>query len=309
MMEKSNFDKLLDRYVNGQTSQEENEKLEAWLDVKKTEIADEDVTEEEEERLFHKITGNLKIDEFRRELPKRTNKINRRLLAIAAAVALIISVTAIILLTINDNVEKLILNDGTIVWVKNGGTLTYYEIPGDEHRYAELKGEALFEVSKDPLRPFIIRCGDTNVTVVGTSFNIRMEGDGLHLAVLTGKVKVSSTLDSTGMMVGARENVVFSSKGPVRSEALSASEVQTVVGHTQYNMEFTDSSMEEILKRVEEKFSVTVNLSNQNINRCRVTADFTDQSLDRTLEMLADVLDLSYQIESGVVHINGSGCK
>jgi transmembrane sensor len=61
----------------------------------------------------------------------------------------------------------------------------------DTERRVELgHGEAFFEVSKDPMRPFIVRAGDKRVIAVGTKFSVRREGDDVEVVVTEGKVRV-----------------------------------------------------------------------------------------------------------------------
>src|SRR4051794_9669009 len=58
-MNKSEFDKLLERYVTGHVSEQERQKIEAWLEVMKTEnINESDFSARDEEKLFHRITAN-----------------------------------------------------------------------------------------------------------------------------------------------------------------------------------------------------------------------------------------------------------
>lgn len=44
------------------------------------------------------------------------------------------------------------------------------------------EGEALFEVAKDPKRPFIVRVAGSEVVAVGTAFSVRFVGAGSHAA-------------------------------------------------------------------------------------------------------------------------------
>src|SRR5262249_50747770 len=53
-----------------------------------------------------------------------------------------------------------------------------------------LQGEAVFEVAKDPSRPFIVSAGSAAVTAVGTEFNVRRSLDGVIVSVLEGRVTV-----------------------------------------------------------------------------------------------------------------------
>jgi transmembrane sensor len=52
------------------------------------------------------------------------------------------------------------------------------------------RGEAYFEVAHDPRRPFSVYAGDRKITVLGTKFSVRRDGDRVRVAVLEGRVRV-----------------------------------------------------------------------------------------------------------------------
>ncbi len=55
-----------------------------------------------------------------------------------------------------------------------------------------LEGEALFDVARDPVRPFVVEVGDTRVRAVGTAFVVRREPAGkVRVLVKDGVVEVS----------------------------------------------------------------------------------------------------------------------
>jgi transmembrane sensor len=54
------------------------------------------------------------------------------------------------------------------------------------------QGEAYFDVAHDEGRPFVVIAGARRVTVVGTKFSVRREGDDLQVRVVEGKVRVES---------------------------------------------------------------------------------------------------------------------
>jgi transmembrane sensor len=69
----------------------------------------------------------------------------------------------------------------------------------DTERRVELKhGEAFFEVSKDPNRPFVVRAGRERVIAVGTKFSVRREGDDIEVVVTEGKVRVENAAARQG---------------------------------------------------------------------------------------------------------------
>lgn len=53
-----------------------------------------------------------------------------------------------------------------------------------------LQGEAMFEVTKDPSRPFTVNAGFLDVTVVGTVFNVYRQDEKATVTVVEGKVNV-----------------------------------------------------------------------------------------------------------------------
>lgn len=52
-------------------------------------------------------------------------------------------------------------------------------------------GQALFQVAKDPARPFIVRSGETTVRAVGTQFDVYKKRAGTVVTVLEGRVAVA----------------------------------------------------------------------------------------------------------------------
>jgi transmembrane sensor len=58
-------------------------------------------------------------------------------------------------------------------------------------RYVELKrGEAFFDVSKDPKRPFVVETANTRVVAVGTRFSVRRDEDDMRVYVEEGRVQI-----------------------------------------------------------------------------------------------------------------------
>jgi ferric-dicitrate binding protein FerR (iron transport regulator) len=205
--------------------------------------------------------------------------------------------------------NKIILTDGTLVWLRNGASLDYSERFSEDNREVTLTGEALFEVARDPEHPFVIHCGRYTASVLGTSFNIKATDSAVELTVLTGKVRITSAITDESVIVGSREHVVFSgSTGVVTKADSKTEEIRRVVANTQYDMHFEDTRMHEIVKRVEGKFDVMISLSNDELLNCMISADFTDQSLATTLTMISEALGVEYAIDGRKVTIRGVGC-
>ena len=71
----------------------------------------------------------------------------------------------------------LTLSDGTRVYLNAESRLKYPVVFRGTERVVELSGEAYFKVSKDALRPFVVKMNGVNVRVLGTSFNVRSYAD------------------------------------------------------------------------------------------------------------------------------------
>ena len=88
----------------------------------------------------------------------------------------------------------LTLADGTKVWLNAESTMRYpVEFVGDE-RIVYVEGEAYFDVKKDESKPFVVRSGQTDVKVMGTSFNFRSYPDenGVLTTLVSGAVIMAS---------------------------------------------------------------------------------------------------------------------
>jgi ferric-dicitrate binding protein FerR (iron transport regulator) len=89
------------------------------------------------------------------------------------------------------NQSRLILPDGTKVWINAGSRLTYPTVFTGNTRELTMEGEAFFEVSKDEAHPFIVHAKDMAVKVLGTAFNINTYDPVLLTTLTEGKVNVS----------------------------------------------------------------------------------------------------------------------
>lgn len=86
------------------------------------------------------------------------------------------------------------LSDGTRVMLNANSKLEYPASFDDaEVREVRLKGEAHFEVTKNPHRPFVVKAGEMQTQVLGTIFDVKAyRKDAPKVTLMEGKVKVSN---------------------------------------------------------------------------------------------------------------------
>jgi transmembrane sensor len=88
--------------------------------------------------------------------------------------------------------RSITLADGSTVDL-NARSRLRVEFTKGERRVLLLEGQALFQVSKDKLRPFIVSSGNATVRAVGTQFDVYRKATGTTVTVLEGRVAVYSS--------------------------------------------------------------------------------------------------------------------
>lgn len=95
---------------------------------------------------------------------------------------------------------RLLLPDGTAVWLNAGSSLRYPVAFSDRERRVTLTGEAYFEVMHNHKQPFRVQVGNQVVEDLGTRFNINAYADEpvASTTLLEGAVKINNTLLKPG---------------------------------------------------------------------------------------------------------------
>ncbi len=95
-------------------------------------------------------------------------------------------------------VLQLTLADGTKVWLNSESSLRYPTAFAGADRAVEVTGETYFEVSRLPGKPFKVRKGSLEITVLGTHFNVNTyeEEGNMKVTLLEGSVNVSKVGDT-----------------------------------------------------------------------------------------------------------------
>lgn len=329
-MDELEFKRLIEKYQRGLLTREDKAYMDRWFESIGDHPEDDAWTDDRERLLGARILSKLRSDEISRHVDDKNRAQRRRYLhygyRIAASFLILVLAyvgwqfyvaernvpTKELVAAATGGVKKVVLPDNSIVWLKGNSHLTYpAAFEGDTRRVA-LSGEALFEVSKDPSHPFIIECGDLLTTVLGTSFNIRTLDKDIEVLVLTGKVALTSKTDKEGIIVLPNEKALYSvTKKQIAKVGAAIPESETVaavVEGTDYNMNFENTRMEEVIRRIEGKFNVDIVAEDETLRNCVITANFTDESLDRTLDMISQALNIDYETASDEVRLTGTGC-
>ena len=98
---------------------------------------------------------------------------------------------------------EITLPDGSRVWLNSGARIEYPVVFKKNLRSVKLSGEALFDVSRDTRRPFVVETFACKVEVLGTRFNVNADErhDVFSTALMRGSVRVSSLADPQQQVV------------------------------------------------------------------------------------------------------------
>lgn len=119
-------------------------------------------------------------------------------------------------------IRNVALDDGSVLRL-NTATQVDVNISSERRRVQLLEGEALFDVAKDPTRPFVVEAAGTLVRAVGTSFTVRLlPGGQVKVLVREGVVEVS------GRDVSAAEPIRLAANNRFQSGGSEVSSVKVI---------------------------------------------------------------------------------
>ena len=182
------------------------------------------------------------------------------------------------------------LSDSTKIWVNSESELRYPETFGADVRVVDLKGEAYFSVTKDSVRPFIVRTGGMELRVLGTEFNVNAyeDGDGLVTTLVSGKVALRA--GNASLMLEPGEQAVLSVDG-FSKELVN---VQRVVAWKDGVVAFEDERLEDLMDKLSRWYDVQVFYQNADLQDVRITG-YIDRYKD--IQILLDKLEMLDLVE------------
>lgn len=118
--------------------------------------------------------------------------------ALAACVALIVAGAAVVLWALRPEMhvtgmgeqQTFVLSDGTRVFLNTDSRLAVSYSDGQRHLRLE-RGEGLFEVARDPVRPFVVQAGSERFRALGTTFLVRSAPVAVSVTLIDGGVEIA----------------------------------------------------------------------------------------------------------------------
>lgn len=245
---------------------------------------------------------------------RKSKKKSFSFMKIAASIALLVAIGIAFFWFQNDDTEQLVveevkvqsLQDGSLVTLNAASQLSFPETFSDEVREVELKGEAFFEVEKNPEKPFIIKTPTIEVEVLGTSFSVRSRDREATSSVIVASGSVVVKFGDSRLVLSPDEKAILD-----RSSGRLFKVVNDDPNYLSWKTRrfvFDDTSLEKVMENLSNTYQVDIQLKTANIRDCPVTVSFDNQSLEAILEVLKATLDLSIEKTSKGLEISGQGC-
>lgn len=95
--------------------------------------------------------------------------------------------------------RKLALPDGSVVQL-NTDSAVAVQFSKETRRVQLVRGEAHFQVTKNPSRPFIVSASAVAVRAVGTAFDVRLRPESVEVLVTEGRVRVNDSVKGHSLL-------------------------------------------------------------------------------------------------------------
>jgi len=208
----------------------------------------------------------------------------------------------------SNEMKEIVLADGSMIHLNANSSFTYPLSFNQDKREVQLKGEGFFEVAKDKNHPFIIHTGYEDVTVLGTSFNVRAypnEGAS-EISVSKGKVSVTNGLNEQILLPNQKAIVTRDSKKIIFETSASLNETAWHTG----TISFTDAMVPEVFSDLEDYYNIHFNYDKSKLKNCHFTSTFVNEDLSTVLVTISTVLNVSIEPQENDTYLLvGGGCQ
>lgn len=160
--------------------------------------------------------------------------------------------------------RKLDLPDGSFVTLNTNSSVDV-QFTATERRVRLLRGEAHFEIAKNPARPFVVEATGVAVKAVGTAFSVRVKASTVDVLVTEGRVRVDdavrgasllqpapTTKIATTPILAAGERVTIATAldappAPAAVATVAAEEIEKSLSWKKRRLDYADAPLSEII--------------------------------------------------------------
>jgi transmembrane sensor len=152
------------------------------------------------------------------------------------------------------------------------------------------KGEAFFEVAHRQGRPFIVHAGDRQITVLGTKFSVRRDGEKVIVSVLEGRVRVDelngSRLVRSSVIVGG--NIAMAQGAATLVTERSDEQVQDTLSWRTGMLTFDQTTLPAIAAEFNRYNARKIVIEGGSLESVRISGTFPSEQPDAFARLLRD---------------------
>lgn len=214
--------------------------------------------------------------------------------------------------------KKVTLPDGSTVVLEKNSEIHYAKDFARQFREVQFKGEGLFDVVKDPNKPFIVNTGNVITKVLGTSFTVKsFDNDNqITVNVIRGKVSVVALKTKTTQQ-NAKEEVilvpnqkaVFSKNEARLEQTIVDKPIALVSNDTAKQIIFEEQPVSTIFEALEKTYNVDIVFDNKILKNCAITTTLTDEPLFEKLNAICKSIGATYKVIGVQVIVEGASCN
>ncbi|GAB4039790.1 FecR family protein [Spirosoma gilvum] len=337
-MNQYDFDKLIEKYLAGETSPDEETLMREWSDrmIEQSQLT---LSPTEKQALQTRVWKRIYSNTLGQQ-PFLVRYGWFRISAVAASILLFILAGFFINQQVNthqltsakaekgaepkgnitikntsNKAEKISLKDGSYALLSPRSTLSYPEQFGNKTREIYLQGEATFEVTHDTSRPFIVHTGNLVTQVLGTRFTVKSyeEDKSIEVRVSRGKVSVYEATEKSdgnrdGVILIPNQKITFDKVSQKLTPGLIETPQMVVPPESKTRFVFDRVPLAQVLTTLSKAYSIEFIVENQALNKCAFNGDLNDLPLYLQLDLVCKSLNATHERRGTTIFINGEGC-
>jgi len=187
--------------------------------------------------------------------------------------------------------KELILPDGSTVVLNANSKLSFSKVFANNERRVTLEGEAFFDVTKNPNKPFIIETNNAEVKVLGTSFNVNanLPNKQVEVFVKTGLVQLSDASNSNNKILIEPGNVgVLDNKQIFKHTNIDANKIAWKTKE----IVFKEEKLDNVIKILNRVYNANIVCTDQAVLDLNYTSTFEGQEIDSILNVICMTFNL-----------------
>ena len=198
---------------------------------------------------------------------------------------------------------QLELSDGTRVWLNAESELHFPVQFIGEQRDVYLKGEAYFDVKRDTARRFVVHLNESNVAVLGTSFNIKAYGDENYIYTTLVEGRVCFTAEKDQQQVTLKPGMQSILNLASGKTELKEVDVEQYVAWRQGRFVFASTTLEDLMSQLKRWSDIDVEYVVPDVKRYEFRG-----AINRDMNLM-DVLSIVEKTSNVIFNVQGRTIK